>query len=258
MGKIKIYDKRTMGNSVIKNLINKITPNKLVQFYQQPIKNKYKTQLANGSISYSQEGEDLLLSRIFDKQKNGFYVDIGAHHPYRFSNTMLFYKKGWRGINVDPLPGVKHLFEKYREEDVTIEKGVSKQKQRITYFQFNEPAYNTFDKELATKRKEKSQLLKKIDIQCLPLSQILNDYPVSDIDFLTIDVEGWELEVLMSIDWNNIVPRVIVLEVLDFDFEKYENLNVYLFLKAKGYFLFSKLFHSTVFIHENSKKLVKR
>jgi len=48
--------------------------------------------------SYSQEGEDMILRRIFERQSTGFYVDVGAHHPKRFSNTYFFYKKGWSGI----------------------------------------------------------------------------------------------------------------------------------------------------------------
>jgi hypothetical protein len=55
--------------------------------------------------SYSQEGEDMVLYRTFETVKEGFYVDVGAHHPDRFSNTYKFYKQGWRGINIDAMPG---------------------------------------------------------------------------------------------------------------------------------------------------------
>ena len=66
--------------------------------------------------SYSQEGEDLVLRKIFKKQDKGFYVDVGAHHPKRFSNTFLLYKKGWNGINIDATPGSMKLFNKFRSE----------------------------------------------------------------------------------------------------------------------------------------------
>ena len=59
-----------------------------------------------------------MLYRIFEGRKTGFYVDIGCHHPFRFSNSYLFYKLGWRGICVDPLPGTKALFNKWRPEDI--------------------------------------------------------------------------------------------------------------------------------------------
>ena len=65
----------------------------------------FKTLWPFGSLCYSQEGEDMILGKIFSGQKHGFYVDVGAHHPLRFSNTYLFYLKGWRGINIDAMPG---------------------------------------------------------------------------------------------------------------------------------------------------------
>jgi len=64
--------------------------------------------------SYSQEGEDMILRRIFEDNETGFYVDVGAHHPARFSNTNYFYKRGWRGLNIDAMPGSMSKFKKYR------------------------------------------------------------------------------------------------------------------------------------------------
>ena len=81
--------------------------------------------------SYSQEGEDIILARIFGKQQNGFYVDVGAHHPYRFSNTYFFYKRGWKGINIDAMPGSMKIFNKYRPRDKNIEAGISDTKKKI-------------------------------------------------------------------------------------------------------------------------------
>jgi hypothetical protein len=69
--------------------------------------------------SYSQEGEDMILQRIFENQPCGFYVDVGAHHPKRFSNTYFFYKKGWRGINIEAMVGSRQLFNKMRPEILT-------------------------------------------------------------------------------------------------------------------------------------------
>lgn len=78
---------------------------------------KARTQLSLMSPieAYSQEGEDLVLNRIFGEQATGYYVDVGAHHPFRFSNTAIFYKKGWCGINIDPLPGSKFCFPRETE-----------------------------------------------------------------------------------------------------------------------------------------------
>lgn len=99
--------------------------------------------------SYAQEGEDLILYRmIYGKIEKGFYVDVGAHHPKRFSNTYFFYKKGWRGINIEPMPGSKKLFDKYRPKDINIESPISLVEEELTYYMFNEPALNGFIKDI--------------------------------------------------------------------------------------------------------------
>jgi len=105
------------------------------------LQNKRNIYLNN---SFSQEGEDIILSRLFNDKKNGFYVDVGAHHPFRFSNTYKFYEKGWSGINIEPNPEDFHLFSKYRNRDININAGVGSNDGTLTYFMFNEPALNTF------------------------------------------------------------------------------------------------------------------
>lgn len=70
--------------------------------------------------SYSQEGEDMVLQRIFDGKTNGFYVDVGAHHPFRFSNTYFFYRLGWSGINIEPNPEASDLFQSARRKDINL------------------------------------------------------------------------------------------------------------------------------------------
>ena len=80
--------------------------------------------------SYAQDGEDVALAAFYDTQKGykGFYVDIGAHHPKRFSNTYFFYKKGWSGINIDAMPGSMHGFRLLRTRDINLEMGISREK----------------------------------------------------------------------------------------------------------------------------------
>ena len=81
-------------------MINK-TIKILIGFLKLKLKNKIDPHSAR---SYSQEGEDMILRRFLAGQKDGFYVDVGAHHPVRFSNTYYFYKQGWAGINIEPNP----------------------------------------------------------------------------------------------------------------------------------------------------------
>ena len=120
---------------------------------------------------YSQEGEDILLNKIFSGKKEGFYIDIGAHHPKRFSNTYLFYQKGWQGINVDCMPGSMKLFKKLRPRDINLELGVSENESEKDYYVFNDTALNSFSKEHSEKlsQAENPYYIKKSSkfIQCL-------------------------------------------------------------------------------------------
>lgn len=139
---------------------------------------KVAPQIRYLAPAYSSEGEDLILKRIFDNKTNGIYVDVGAHHPFRVSNTYLFYKMKWTGINIDPMPGSKALFDKYRPQDVNLEMGVSATRQQLTYHIFNEPALNTFspDKVEEYTQDPKYQVIKEKKIETWPLAEILDHY----------------------------------------------------------------------------------
>jgi len=204
------------------------------------------------NLSFSQEGEDLILSRLMGDKKNGFYIDIGAHHPYRFSNTFKFYLQGWRGINFDPLPGSKLLLDSARKRDINLEVGVSNlDGVSLKYFMFNEPAFNTFNEEIAIERKNDENLifLEEKQIVCYPLSELLSRYlpPLTKIDFLTIDVEGMDFDVLMSNNWELYKPYCIVVEsfnsILKDDFQS----NIYNLLNSLKYELISKTANSLIF-----------
>ncbi|HEY5259890.1 MAG TPA: FkbM family methyltransferase, partial [Rhabdochlamydiaceae bacterium] len=102
--------------------------------------------------AYSQEGEDLLISRLLEidyYQRTGFYVDIGAHHPKRYSNTQYFYERGWCGINVDASEAAMKEFELERPRDLNITCGVGEKAGVLIFYEFDSPALNSFDQELS-------------------------------------------------------------------------------------------------------------
>ncbi len=169
--------------------------------------------------SYSQEGEDLILDRVFDQDTSGFYIDIGAHHPVRFSNTYLFYKRHWRGVCIDPSHDAIVQFKKIRPNDIALELGVSDQESELTYYMFDEPALNTFSETLAYQREQQTSY-KRIGTRVVavrPLNKILDEVllPGTEIDFMTIDVEGLDYQVLESNDWSKYRPRIVLAEALD-------------------------------------------
>ena len=232
---------------MIKN-IRKIIPAK----YYNKIKDLVKTLFDGYSIkSYSQEGEDMILRRIFSKQQQGFYVDVGAHHPKRFSNTYYFYKKGWCGINIDAMPGSMTPFNKIRPRDINIEKPISDKKQILTYYAFDEPAINGFSKELSKERSEQQKYTVEFtkEIETTTLEELLDDKltKTQEIDFLSIDVEGLDFMVLKSNNFDKFKPKVILIEILESSLQDIENNEISKFLKQYGYVIYCKTVNTVIY-----------
>lgn len=208
---------------------------------------------AYAKFAYSQEGEDLLLNRLLNKKRKGVYVDIGAHHPTKISNTYFFYKKGWNGINIDAMPGSMNEFNRIRPNDFNIEAAISNSDQVLEFYEFNAPEFNTFSKEIMEKnlKRDSIKLIKKHSIQTQKLSKVLdevsNKIDLLTIDFMSIDVEGLDLEVLKSNNWEKYYPNFILAELHN---QKISDLNtneINNFLVSKGYELICKTYNTWFF-----------
>jgi FkbM family methyltransferase len=202
-------------------------------------------------LSYSQDGEDMILRRLFEGQKFGFYVDIGAHHPFRFSNTCYFYRLGWRGINVDPNPDGIKAFRKARPLDTNLCIGVSDTVGSLCYHVFNEPALNTFDAALAAERTDLAdyRLLEKREVPVRRLDELLSEQLRHGqvIDFLSIDVEGLDLQVLKSNDWNRFRPAVLLVEARAADVNQLAIDPINAFATSAGYRLVAKTLNTLIY-----------
>lgn len=243
----------------VKSLAKTIAP----RFYERlsQFKQHYITHFA--TKSYAQEGEDILLARIFEgiSATSKFYVDIGAHHPYRFSNTYLFYKRGWRGINVDAMPGIKKVFDTTRPRDITLECGIASKRDWggadhfMTYYMFNEPALNGFAKELAHKydTHPTHHLIATKTIPIYTLKEILDsNLPQGiSIDFLSVDAEGLDFDILSSNDWEMYRPKIILAESYHRDMTTISTNPIYTLLQEQGYTLIAKTFN-TLFFAQNT------
>ncbi|OGM14797.1 hypothetical protein A2V80_01455 [Candidatus Woesebacteria bacterium RBG_16_39_8b] len=195
----------------------------------------FKTDKFYGPASYSQNGEDLILNKIFTKQ-NGHYVDVGAHHPFRYSNTYLLYKNGWSGINIEPTPGSKQLFDTLRKRDINLEIAIGK-KATKKFYMFWDSALNTFSKKRADKvmASKQSKLKKLALVKIIPLNILLNKYTQKYcIDLLNVDTEGMEMEILKTNNWNKYSPKIIAIEHLG-----QENI-INNYLNGRGYNLINK------------------
>jgi len=159
----------------------------------------------------------MVLERFFENRTSGFYVDVGAHHPKRYSNTFRLYIKGWSGLNIDANPGSMEAFRKVRPRDINIEAAVSSSPTELTYYSFNAPALNTFDKEFASKHLGgQYRIVNEVKIKTQRLSELLDKYLPANtkIDLLTIDVEGFDYDVLQSNDWSRYSPEFVLVECL--------------------------------------------
>lgn len=179
---------------------------------------------------YGQFGEDAVLQGIFqeeewlaateakhdsNKSKTGFYVDVGAFAPIQHSNTYWFYKKGWHGINIDATPGSMEIFNRVRRRDINLETAISASDGELTYYVWGKPnVCNTTSKEIAEKLSKAGHLPEEIRVKCRTLKRVLDEkLPAGQsIDFLSIDVENHNLEVLKSNDWEKYRPRVVLVE----------------------------------------------
>lgn len=203
--------------------------------------------------AFSQEGEDLILNRIFEHTTKGFYVDVGAHHPQRFSNTYLFYKKGWNGINLDATPGSMNYFNIFRKRDVNLEIPISGSGDTLTYYMFNEPALNTFSEEVAKQYSSPGSpytIVSKKDLETKTLRDILDRYlpEGQEIHFLSIDAEGLDLDILKSNNWNKYKPKIVLVEDHSARLEDITNNEIYNFMSNSGYLIYSKTVLTVVYI----------
>ena len=212
--------------------------------------------------SYSQFGEDAYLYAYFKgktwKQgkpmylpSGGFYVDVGAYSPTECSNTHAFYKHGWSGINIDATPGVMDSFDLLRKRDINLNIAIGSENRAITFYSWGAPnVFNTADPELAMQRaKSLGQNPAEVRVKCMPLAEVLERYLPCDrhIDFLTVDVEGLDLEVLQSNNWLKYRPELVVAEDYSASLEDLKKSELVKYMTERDYEFLAWLRPSIIF-----------
>jgi FkbM family methyltransferase len=168
------------------------------------------TSLAWSSpVSYSQFGEDRFLLRHFGERRDGFYVDVGAYHPFDGSNTFLLYQQGWRGINLEPAPDGFEQLRRHRRRDINLPIAVSSQQGHASFVLSGSFAGIEDEHHLWP-----GMPGKRITVVTEPLSEVLDrELPKrTEIDLLDVDCEGRDLDVLRSNDWDRFRPALILAE----------------------------------------------
>jgi FkbM family methyltransferase len=179
------------------------------------IRDRYSYAKGRYRRSYSQHGEDDFILNYFERKQAGFYVDIGASHPFRLSNTYLLYQHGWRGVTVEPIPLLGHLHKRWRPQDSLVQKAIGPVPGSLTFQEMLPSVLSTLDADTAQVyvNEGKAQLLRSYPIDVITLGQLFtNHVGPRTIDLLSIDMEGLDAETIMSFDFGTIRPVVICVE----------------------------------------------
>lgn len=215
------------------------------------------------SISFSNDGEDLILIKYLAKINDGNYIDIGSHQPVKGSNTFLFYLLKWQGICIDPLPSLRNKYKFFRSRDKFINAGVigsnSKNKKELKYYYYK---YNTDNstldpnrvKELSTKfGREPSSI---ISIPKITISEMLHADKKfksinKEIHLLSLDIQGFEFDILNDFFTCNIFPWIICVEEIGKTADTLKNGKIYSLMKNNNYMLGSRTFLSSIYVLKN-------
>ena len=167
-------------------------------------------------ISYAQTLEDVMLNRVFCDRSDGFYVDVGAADPVDLSVTKWFYDLGWSGINIEPHPDYFQKLTADRPRDTNLDCAAGAEKSLAEFYELSDKAWSTLDVSLQRAAGPNIALVGIRSVQILSLNDILDHYAGGrHIDFLKIDVEGWEYNVLKGLDLRRYRPTIILLEAVD-------------------------------------------
>lgn len=212
----------------------------------------YKRKIKFKKISYSFNAVDLIINYLFKIKKNGFYIDIGAQHPISNNNTYLLFKKGWNGINIDLDKENIELFNISRPNDINLNYAISSSiSEKKLFFYHDKSPINTLVEDVSNFQKAEVKEIKRI--KTITLNEVLENLKfTSNIDYMNIDVEGHELDVLQGFDLIKYRPSVISIEYLDLQMKNLElkNNDIYRIFETKFYkLLIDKDYHFVNWLH---------
>jgi FkbM family methyltransferase len=210
---------------------------------------------AHSRLSFSQSGEDLIVDYIFQRRgvNSPSYIDIGAFHPWQMNNTALFYKRGSRGVSIEPHPFLFEKISRERSLDINLNIGISDRETEMDFFVI-EPAYlSTFLKSNAEKyvHEHSYKIEKVVKIKVDTLNNILKQYfPNACPDFLSLDAEGIDLVILKSIDFARYKPKVICVETMTYSRtgRGQKESEIPRFLESQGYMVYADTHINTILV----------
>lgn len=213
--------------------------------------------------TFAQYGEDQVFRLLLQPGDRGTYLDVGSHHPTRGSNTYNLYLRGWRGVTVDPNPAFADPCRRYRPGDAHLVEGVAGEAGAITYFEFADTVYNTLSPDRARDLERMGiAVVGRRTVRCRPLRAIVEERLAGrQIDLLSVDCEGLDLEAIASLDLARHRPTVMMVE----DFQGFAAFRgggapsaLSGFLHGNGYRPIAQLAFSALFVATDWEQLFAR
>jgi len=213
---------------------------------------------ARHRVSFSQCGEDMIAWFLFSLRgiDRPRYLDIGAHHPTYLSNTALFSLLGARGLNVEPDPGLFAAFPLQRPRDINLNIGIAETAGEMTFYRMSDPTLNTFSQEEAERLAQRPgfAIRERVRLPVEPIASVLARHQFVP-DFVSIDVEGRDLDILRTYDFERHRPLVICAETLEFQGAPAgrKNTDLIEFLQARGFAVYADTHINTIFLDERPR-----
>jgi FkbM family methyltransferase len=213
-------------------------------------------------MSYSQVGEDLQIAYYLGRGEGVHYIDVGCLWPIQHSNSYYFYERGGRGLCLDANPEVADEFAAKRPRDVFLNRAIGLERASLTYYMHENPVFNTLSDERAERSRRKSRTrpgrrrVREISVPVTTLDEAVaasNAVEILDgrLDFLSVDVEGLEEEVLQSFGFNLLRPTLVVVEHLRTSPEAPDGSAIARLLRSRGYWIAGYSGHDLYFLDEN-------
>lgn len=209
--------------------------------------------------SYAQVGEDLIIDYACKELgiRSPSYLDIGTYDPTYSNNTYFFYLSGGHGVCVEPNPDFFKLIQKKRSRDIALNVGISPVPNKsANYYVMTSKFLNTFskaeaDESVANKSLRTKQKIEAIlKIPLVTINSIMEKYFPQGVDILSLDAEGYDMEILQSLDFKRFRPKIICVETLRYDLsgtlQKSPEIND--FLIKSGYYLYGDTRVNSIFV----------
>ncbi len=205
-------------------------------------------------VSHAQCGEDLLIQYVFNSLgiRKIAYLDIGAHHPSYLSNTYYFYLKGHRGVCVEPDPALMQRFTSERPGDRLLNIGIGREEATADFYVMSRPTLNTFSKAEAERFASygKQSIERVLPVRIRNINTVIAEEFGDAPNLISLDVEGMDLDILQSIDFERFAPDVLCVETLTYTEDQSERkiTKIIEFMQSRGYFVYADTYVNSIFV----------